>query len=441
MPLNLPTSADEVVNRMKTDIQRAIPESNPFLKNSVLAAIPTADGNSIFDFYVQLGLLSEVILPDKAVGVFLERWASIYQVTRLPATQSNGRLVIGGTLGTNVPVSTIFSSSDGLLYESQSSVIVNNINGSISSITRVGTTVTVVTVSDHTLASNIDVTIAGVDQSGYNGTFTITVVSADTFTYEVFTFPSTPGTGSGTFSTDAALVDVISEDFQNSTDGVNVNQESGAELSLQSPIVGLNTSGFVDVNEIGGGTDQETDAELNTRLLETIQNPVANFNVAAIVKVAKEVPGVTRVFVFEVTPNLGQVTIYFMRDNDENPIPSGSEVTTVKDQILTIKPANTNDDDVIVNAPNPIVTNFVFSSLSPNTVSMQGSITESLRQFFAEDTNVGIDVSQEAYIAAIQNTIDTETGDRVTEFTLTSPIGDISVPIGAIATLGTVTYP
>ena len=38
-----------------------------------------------------------------------------------------------------------------------------------------------------------------------------------------------------------------------------------------------------------------------------------------------------------VTPLVGQVTILFVRDDDDNIIPSGSEVTTVKDAILERK--------------------------------------------------------------------------------------------------------
>ena len=55
MPLNLPTSAAEVENRAKTDVQRELPGSNPFLKNSVLSAIVVGIANRIYDFYNQLG--------------------------------------------------------------------------------------------------------------------------------------------------------------------------------------------------------------------------------------------------------------------------------------------------------------------------------------------------------------------------------------------------
>ena len=192
---------------------------------------------------------------------------------------------------------------------------------------------------------------------------------------------------------------------------------------------------------IGGGSDQETESELRARMLDRIQNPVAHFNVAAITEKAKEVSGVTRVFVQEITPALGQVTIYFMRDNDVNPIPVGADVANVKSKILEIKPANTDDDDVIVNAPTGVPVDFTLSALAPNTTTMQTAISANLRQFFDSRTSVGVNIDEDAYRAAIFNTVDTVTGDTVQTFALSTPAGDVVIAAGEIGILGTVTYP
>lgn len=60
----------------------------------------------------------------------------------------------------------------------------------ISSITRVGTTATLTTSADHGLATGMQVTVSGATPSQYNGTYTITVTGATTFTY---TMASDPG--------------------------------------------------------------------------------------------------------------------------------------------------------------------------------------------------------------------------------------------------------
>ncbi|MCL7422513.1 MAG: hypothetical protein M8364_16605 [Methylobacter sp.] len=68
--------------------------------------------------------------------------------------------------------------------------------GTVSSITRVGTTATVTMSAAHGLADfgNM-VTIAGCDQADYNGEFPITITGPDTFTFQVANDPVTPATG------------------------------------------------------------------------------------------------------------------------------------------------------------------------------------------------------------------------------------------------------
>jgi len=66
---------------------------------------------------------------------------------------------------------------------------------SITSISRVGSLVTVVTSSAHNFVSNIFALIAGAVETEYNGNHQITVVDGTTFTYVISSTPSTPATG------------------------------------------------------------------------------------------------------------------------------------------------------------------------------------------------------------------------------------------------------
>jgi hypothetical protein len=142
-----------------------------------------------------------------------------------------------------------------------------------------------------------------------------------------------------------------------------------------------------------------------------------------------------------ITVPLGQVRVFFMRDNDENPIPSGSEVATVKTAIEEILPANTDEaNDLIVLAPTGVTVDFTFTTLSPNTSTMQSAIQANLRQFFAESTSVGTNIDEDAYRAAIFNTVDTETGDVVQTFDLSAPTGDIAISSDEIGILGNVVF-
>jgi uncharacterized phage protein gp47/JayE len=232
------------------------------------------------------------------------------------------------------------------------------------------------------------------------------------------------------------VTSILSED--------DTNQLFGTTLTLETPIIGVDDDLLVDFGTDGdglsGAADIQSDEDLRSELLERIANPVAHFNTSDIVTKAKTVAGVTRVFVSESFPLDGQVTVLFMRDNDTETIPNLAQVETVKLALNEILPANTDfTNDLIVAAPGEEVVNFVFSALSPGSESMQAAVTASLEQFFAEETEVGEDVLEVAFGAAIYNTLDPVTGLTVTSFT-TTPAANVVVAAGDIGTLGTVAY-
>jgi len=72
---------------------------------------------------------------------------------------------------------------------------------------------------------------------------------------------------------------------------------------------------------------------------------------------------------------------------------------------------------------------------------MRVAITANLDQYFTESTEVGSDLDEDAYRSAIINTIDTETGQKLQSFVLSTPSGDIAAQSNEIPILGTVTYP
>lgn len=515
MSIEIPESAAEVENRSKADVQMELPESNPFLKNSWLLALVTSSANRIFDFYLQLVGAVRDNFPDTALGAELDRWLAIHGKSRLSATKANGNVVATGTVGGLVPVGTVLTISTGN-YTSTSSATISAQTISVTSLTLTGQTATVATLSPHNLANNVTTTIAGADQTQYNIAANITVTGLNTFEYQVVDSPITPATGTITAAFTSASVPVEAVDF-----GVVGNVSAGSELKLQSPLVNVDDTLAVDFGDIGGGTDREDPESARARMLFKIQNPVAHFNASDISDKAREVAGVTRVFVQEAgtiistvsvtgitragniasatlattqdlqtgqaititganetdynltdapmlaesgtllhyiiantpaTPAtgtitattsvpIGQVRVFFMRDDDINPIPPVSEVTKVREKLEEILPANTDkDNDLLVFAPIATTIDFAFTELTPNTATMQAAIIANLQQFFAENTDVGVDINANAYSCAIFNTVDTETGDIVKSFTLSTPGGNIAIGSNSIGVLGNVVF-
>jgi hypothetical protein len=109
---------------------------------------------------------------------------------------------------------TIYRSSDsgaptlsgtaGDLVNLLDKCLVTGWTASVTSITRSGSTATVTTAGNHGLVTGNSTTIAGAGQAEYNGTFTVTVVSATVFTITVSGTPATPATGTITWAKLAA---------------------------------------------------------------------------------------------------------------------------------------------------------------------------------------------------------------------------------------------
>ena len=141
-----------------------------------------------------------------------------------------------------------------------------------------------------------------------------------------------------------------------------------------------------------------------------------------------------------ITPEIGSVTIYFVRDNDPTIIPTATDVITVRNSILDIKPAPVPAANVIVSAPTPFLIDFTFTALSPDVATLKTAINASLEQFFKDNAGVGDNILKLAYDAAIFNTIDPATGLSVTNFTLSGPIADITINSNEIGILNNVTF-
>ena len=444
MALTTPTSADEVIDRAINDVFLQLQEfgAKPSLKNSWLNALIVGYANRVFDFYFALDQAALECLPDtatpEAVGGKLERIAAIWGITRIPGAQAKGSIIATGVVASEIPNTAIYVVGDGGQYTVDTAITITTKSLSVASIVRSATTATLTTTVPHRLATNVKINVTGAVETEYNVTSAaITILDEDTITYQVAGSPSSPATGTILLGFDTAIVDVTSVNFDDAAD-----QVADAGFTLESPLVGVDDVARADTDSVVGGADQETTDALRTRLLDRIQNPVAHFNVADITAKAKTVAGVTRVFVQEITPSVGQVTVYFMRDNDDvSTIPDGAEVAAVKAVLDTIRPANTDPDDLIVLAPTALPTDFTFTSTTPSTATMKAAVEASLVEFFAEKTSVGVDVTSDEYRAAIFNTVDTVTGDILTGFILSTPVGLIGVSSGQIATLGAVVIP
>ena len=445
MPIELPEDRKEITDRMKNDVRAQLPKSDPFLRNSFLGALIFGISGRIFDFFLQIKALLQEMFMDTATGDFLARWGSYVNISRNAATVAIGPITIAGTIGSVIPTGTPFQSSAQVQYTSDGESIITDLTRIIASLTRIGQEAVAQTTLPHAFTNGISVTISGAEEAPYNGTFVINVTAEDEFTYIIEGSPVTPATGAEIKAEfDGASVQLISEIF-----GEAANLAFGTALTLTTPIVGVDNTGFVQFATISGGEDLESDEDFRARIIDRYQNPVSFFNVAQIEQKAKTVGGVTRVFVEETTPDPGQITVFFTKDNElTSIIPTLTDRQLVKEAILTIKPAhmiggsvvNPGEGDIFVPVLNEVKIDFLFTNLIPDNSSLRKSISANLDQLFRQDNGVNEAITQLLYDSVIFNSFD-NAGNKVTTFTLTTPVGDVPIGVGEIGTLGDITFP
>lgn len=430
--LNFPT-LQEVVQRILIDAQNEFPQSNPYLPNSYINAMLTSWGGRSFENNNQLQTLFTLLFLNTTSDAFLDEWGSIYKLFRQSASLASGVSVAQGVLGTIIPEETVLINSAGAQYQTVSSVSIQLTSLGVS-LVRTGSVVTATTASQHNLATGLSPSIIDATIVDYEGTFPVVVLDDFTFTYTITTTPATPATA--TMEIFSAPFEINSEEF-----GSDKNLNSGATLTFQGVIPGItDNNSKVQIEGVQGGQDDETNDEYRSRLLFRTRNPIANFSESDIEQQARLIQGVTRVWVQPITPAIGSVTTYFVRDNDPTIIPTPTEVITVRNSILNIKPADVPAANVIVSAPTPFLIDFTFTALSPDVATLKTAVNASLEQFFKDNAGVGDNILKLAYDAAIFNTIDPATGLSVTNFTLSVPIGDITINSNEIGILNNVTF-
>jgi uncharacterized phage protein gp47/JayE len=115
MPFDRPT-LPELRDRIRRDFNARLPGADALLRQSNLRVIADVLAGLSTLHYGYQEWLSRQLFPDTCEGPFLERWASIWGLTRLPATAAIGSLAVLGTGGAVVPAGAEFQRVDGVRY-------------------------------------------------------------------------------------------------------------------------------------------------------------------------------------------------------------------------------------------------------------------------------------------------------------------------------------
>lgn len=234
-------------------------------------------------------------------------------------------------------------------------------------------------------------------------------------------------TADTTIASGTSSVNVLSE-----TSGLTTNTSLSTVLSFVSPISGAASTGTVDASGLTGGTDDETDAALELRLLNRIQNPPQGGDANDYIQWALQNAGVTRAWVYPKELGIGTVTVRFMMDNTyTDGIPLAGDVTTVQNYIDNLRPVTS---DVTVVAPVADTLNFTIHLNVSDTAAIRDAVQANLQEMISRDAIPGGTI----YISRINEAISLATGEF--DHVLTLPAANVTYTTGHIATMGTITW-
>lgn len=217
------------------------------------------------------------------------------------------------------------------------------------------------------------------------------------------------------------------------------NTSAGAAVTMTTPMSRISTLGEVAADGIGAGADVESDEGLRQRLLFRLRNPPHGGAVHDYVAWAREINGVTRVFVDPVTATNNRVSVgvWFLMDGlYANGIPQGADVQVVSDYIDSQRPAGAL---VEVAAPTPVSIDIEIQGLTSDTLITREAVIKELRAMLRRTARVStLAAPFKLYRSVISEAISIATGEQ--HHVLAEPSEDIELNEGEIPVLGSVDF-
>lgn len=212
----------------------------------------------------------------------------------------------------------------------------------------------------------------------------------------------------------------------------------GAAMVLRAPLARVESDITVAATGIGGGADIESDESLRARVLFRKRMPPHGGAAHDYVAWAREINGVTRVYVDPVTATNGRtsVGVYFVMDGAyTDGIPQSADVARVAAYINAVRPAGAIVE-VLPPVADPVAV--TISGLSPDSVVVRDAIRAELADLFQRSRVATLTEPFALYKSKLVEAISAATGED--HHTVTLPAGDVEAAPGTLLTLGTVTF-
>lgn len=341
----------DIVQRVRTDVLSRL-STDDLLRRADAEVYARVLGGVAHGLYGFIDWLSDQVIYDTAEVEFLERWCSIWGITRKVAAAATGTVTFVVQAGAYIPAGTALQALDGVQYQTTAAAVV------------VGTSAT------------------------------------------------------------APLLAVVA--------AAAGNRVAGQSLTLVSPVVGVQSTATAGL--LSGGADVETDDALRARLMARIQQPPQGGAASDYVAWALGVSGVTRAWVYPQELGAGTVTVRFVRDNDGTGaaiIPDSTEVAAVQAYIDARRPVTAQ---LTVIAPTAVPLNLTITGLTPSNAAVQAAVQTELQDLLRRESTPGGTI----LLSHIRAAISAAAGE--TDYTLTSPVANVTNTVGNMTTMGTITW-
>lgn len=208
------------------------------------------------------------------------------------------------------------------------------------------------------------------------------------------------------------------------------NTAVGLTLKLVSPIAGVAGDTVVAAGGLAGGADIEGDESLRARLTTRLRQPPQGGCSYDYVAWTKEIPGVTRAWVYPQELGIGTVTVRFVRDDDVSIIPDAGEIADLQAHLDLKRPVTA---EVVVVAPVPKTLDLTIH-ISPDTPEIRAAVEAELRDLLRRDASPGATI----LLSRIREAVSIAAGEA--DNAVTVPAADFTCDPTEIAVLGVITW-
>lgn len=123
MPFNRPT-LDLLIARSAASMQSRLPGTDAVLRRNLTSILARMSAGTEHGLYGYLDWLARQLMPDTAEEEHLERWASIWGVSRKRTGHAGGTVTFSGTAGAVLPEGAVYLRSDAVQYKTDAEGLV-----------------------------------------------------------------------------------------------------------------------------------------------------------------------------------------------------------------------------------------------------------------------------------------------------------------------------